>query len=198
LPVLRELRTKYPEVTFSLRAGNSASIYEALARYDIDIGILADLKLGDKRYHVQLLRRDDIVLLVSRDHRLAERDIVSYAEFADETVIIREQGSTMRSIFLNALMAADIRAPKSLDIGSREASKEAVACGFGVAPVLHSEAGEDERCAVVRIAPPPPALDEFVACPRDLVRSPLIRAFLDAASLVSEKLEIRKEARAAA
>lgn len=197
LPVLRELRTKHPDVTFSLRVGNSSSIYDALARYDIDVGILADLKPGDRKFHIQFLRRDDIALLVNLEHLFAEREFVSYADLAHETIIIREQGSVTRSTFLSALIAEDLSMPQFLDIESREAVKEAVACGFGIAPLLRSEAGEDKRCTLVRIAPPAPSFDEYVACPRDLIRTPLIKAFLEAASVVSAQLEALKTARMA-
>ncbi|RDJ20623.1 LysR family transcriptional regulator [Bosea caraganae] len=195
-PVLRELGTKYPDVTFSLRSGNSTSIYDALARYDIDVGILADLKPGDRKFHIQFLRRDDIVLLVNRDHPFAAKAFVSYAELAHETIILREQGSVTRSTFLSALIAEDHSMPRFLEIETREATKEAVACGFGIAPLLRSEAGEDERCTLVRIAPLAPGFDEYVACPRDLIRTPLIKAFLDAASTVSAQLDMLKAARA--
>jgi aminoethylphosphonate catabolism LysR family transcriptional regulator len=188
LPVLQELRMKYPDVTFSLSTGNSAMIYDALARYDIDVGIMADLKPGDKKYHIQFLRRDDIVLLVNRGHLLAKRKFVRYSDLKDETIILREQGSATRNTFISAVQAADLRVSRFLDIESREATKEAVACGFGIAPLLQSEAGDDDRCVVVPILPHPPWFDEYVACARDLVRTPLIRAFLDAASVVSRRL----------
>jgi len=194
LPILQELKTKYPDVTFTLSAGNSTAIYDALARYDIDIGILADVKPGNPKYHVQFLRRDDIVLLVNREHVLAKRQFVSYSELKDETIVIREQGSATRSIFMSAMIAADLSMPRFLDVETREATKEAVACGFGIAPVLLSEVGDDSRCTVIRIMPHPPGFDEYVACSRDLVRTPLIKAFLEAASVVSRRFGEEKAA----
>jgi aminoethylphosphonate catabolism LysR family transcriptional regulator len=151
LPILQQLKTQHPNVTFSLRAGNSTEILDALTRYDIDVGIMADLKPGDKKLHIQFLRRDDVVLLVKRDHRLAGHAFVTYAELADETIIIREQGSVTRSTFVNALLAEDIGMPRFLDIETREATKEAVAYGLGIAPLLRSEAGEDRRWSVPAI-----------------------------------------------
>ncbi|TCR62569.1 LysR substrate-binding domain-containing protein [Bosea sp. BK604] len=195
LPILQELRTKHPEVTFSLRAGNSSEILDALTRYDIDVGIMADLKPGDKKLHIQFLRRDDIVLLVKHDHRLARRDFATYADLVDETLIIREQGSVTRSVFVSALMAEDLSMPRFLDIESREATKEAVACGFGIAPLLHSETGEDKRWTVVRLAPPAPGFDEYVACPQDLIRTPLIKAFLEIANMISATFEASRPVR---
>lgn len=189
LPILQDLRIKYPDVTFSLTAGNSASVYDALARYDIDIGVMADLKPGDKKYHIQFLRRDDVVLLVNRDHPLAKRGAVSYSELANETIIMRERGSVTRSTFMSTVMAADLSMPRVMDIESREATKEAVACGFGISPILLSEAGGDDRCVVVRITPDPPRFNEYVACLRDLVRAPVVKAFLDTAAAVSRRLE---------
>lgn len=195
LPILQELTAKHPEVTFSLRAGNSAQVLDALTRYDIDVGIMADLKAGDQKFHIQFLRRDDIVLLVKSDHRLADREFVTYADLSQETIIIREQGSVTRSTFVNALLAEDLSMPRFLDIETREATKEAVACGLGIAPLLRSEAGEDKRWVVVAMAPPAPGFDEYVACQRDLVRTPLIRAFLDVASNISVAFEASRQPR---
>lgn len=197
LSILEQFRTTYPDVTFSMTGGNSASVYEALCRYDIDIGVLAGMKLGDTRHHIQLLRRDDVVLLVGRAHPLAHRGIVTLSELAHETIIIREQGSTTRSIFLSAMMAADAGMPRLLVIETREATKEAVARGFGVAPVLRFGAGADDRCAMVRIVPTPPSFEEFVACPRDVAGNPLIRSFLEAADVVAGQHEKLRQRRAA-
>jgi DNA-binding transcriptional LysR family regulator len=79
--------------------------------------------------------------------------------------------------------------PRFLDIETREATKEAVAYGLGIAPLLRSEAGEDRRWSVVPLAAPAPGFDEYVACPRDLVRTPLIKAFLEAANVISATFE---------
>lgn len=189
MPILQHLKIDHPDITFSLRVGNSATIYEAMSRYEIDVAILANLRIGDHKHHIQFLRRDDVVLLVNKDHALAERGSVDFSEIRDETVLIREEGSATRGIFLDAAATAEIQMTHLVEMGSREATKEAVAFGFGIAPLLHSEAGRDDRCTVVRLSSPVPRFDEFVACSKTMKRLPLVKAFLDAASVVSRMLE---------
>ncbi|WP_338664823.1 LysR substrate-binding domain-containing protein [Pararoseomonas sp. SCSIO 73927] len=190
MPILQKLKNIHPEVTFSLRFGNSTAIHRAMLRYEIDIGVLANIKVGDARLHVQFLRRDEIVLLMKHDHALAHRARVTYQDLQNETLIIREEGSTTRSTFLDAAAAADHPLTRFVEMESREAAKEAVACGIGIAPVLRSEAGQDQRCRIVSIVAPAPHFDEFVACPADLQRMPVVRSFLEIAAVVAAELAV--------
>jgi LysR family transcriptional regulator, low CO2-responsive transcriptional regulator len=189
LPVLRELEARHPHITYGVRSGNSTVIRDALLRGDIDVGITTNPALADTKTYTQFFRRDDVVLLVHRDHRLAECEFVPPSELADETIIARELGSMTLQTFLHALAAVDINDPHLIMMETREATREAVARGFGVSPELRSMAGRDERYSIRRLGPSAPTLDMYVACPRSTVREPLIRAFLDAAHVVSESLE---------
>ncbi|EHL96330.1 hypothetical protein HMPREF9946_04798 [Acetobacteraceae bacterium AT-5844] len=78
MPILQKLKGIHPEVAFSLRFGNSAAVLRSMQRYEVDIGILANLRVGDARLHIQFLRRDEVVLLMRCDHPLARRASVTY------------------------------------------------------------------------------------------------------------------------
>jgi DNA-binding transcriptional LysR family regulator len=98
---------------------------------------------------------------------------------------------------VNALLAEDLSMPRFLDSETREATKEAVACGLGIAPLLRLEVGEDKRWVMVAMAPPAPGVDEYVACRPDPAWTPLIRAFLDVASNISVAFEASRQPRRA-
>ena len=187
-PILTLLRDNFPDVTFSLASGNSTTIFSKLARYEIDIAIMANIKAGDSRFHEEFLRRDQIVIYMRQDHPLAGEKAIDYASLASETVIIRETGSVTREVFLAALSSARVKEPRLLEIESREAIKEAVASGFGVAPLLSSEIGFDSRCVALPIAPRPPVFDEYLVCSRDAVRSPLVKAFFGASQTARKQM----------
>ena len=188
LPVLRELEAHHPHITYGVRSGNSTVIRDALLRGDIDVGITTTPALAGTKTYTQFFRRDEVVLLVNFDHRLAEREFVPPSELADETIIARERGSMTLQTFLHALAAVDINDPHLIMMETREATQEAVARGFGVSPELRSMAGRDERYSIRRLGPSAPTLDMYVACPTSTMREPLIRAFLDAAHVASESL----------
>jgi aminoethylphosphonate catabolism LysR family transcriptional regulator len=189
LPILAVLRERFPEVTFSLGTGNSATIFAKLSRYEFDIAVAANIRAGDARFHEQFLRRDEIVIYLRKDHALASGPAISYADLVGERLIIREKGSVTRDVFLAAMATAEVGEARMIEIESREAIKEAVAYGFGIAPVLRSEVGHDDRCVALPITPQAPVFDEFVVCSRDLIRSPLVKAFLEAAQAFATKLE---------
>lgn len=189
LPVLRELKARYPNITYDVRIGNSTVIRDALLRGDIDVGITTSLDVSDARTHAQFFRRDEVVLLVHRDHPLAERDVVGYQDIVGETIIAREHGSMTRHTFLRALADVDVVDPQLVTMETRELTKAAVAHGFGVSPELRSMAGGDGPYLIRRIGPAVRTLDMFAACPRVTAREPPIQAFLEAAAVVSRSFE---------
>lgn len=193
LPVLRELKGRFPNITYDVRIGNSTVIRDALRRGDIDVGITTNLDVRDATTHAQFFRRDEVVLLVHRDHHLAQREAVEYQEIAGETIIAREQGSMTRYTFLRALADVDVVDPNLVTMETRELTKAAVAHGFGVSPELRSMAGGDGPYLIRPIGPKVRTLDMFAACPRVTAREPLVQAFLEAAEVVSRSLRAAQD-----
>jgi DNA-binding transcriptional LysR family regulator len=82
-------------------------------------------------------------LIVGSHHRFAaSKTPVDGAALASETLIVREPGSGSREIVTRALADHGIEPQRTLEIGSTEAIKQAVAAGLGVSIVSRSAVGD--------------------------------------------------------
>lgn len=178
IPLLKPFAARYPAIRFSLTFGNTSEAIAAIHNRSCDVAVLPDLA-PDPRIHQVPLRRDRLVLSVARAHPWARRKSVGLAELAGERMVLREPGSTTRALLEAALSAAGISLGETLDIGSREAVREAVAAELGAGVVLASEFGHDTR--LVRIALGGPLIEstEFAACLRDRLSVRAVAAFFD-------------------
>ena len=78
-----------------------------------------------------------------------------------------------------AIAAAGVGVGEILEIGSREAIREAVAAGLGIGIVAQSEFGDDVRLKAIELAGERIKSIEYVACLNDRRTTPLVKAFLD-------------------
>ena len=95
------------------------------------------------------------------------------------------------------MMKAGVSVGEILEIGSREAIKEAVAAGLGVGIIAESELGDDLRLKALPFEGKPITSTEYVACLQERKASPLVKAFLEqvmrpGVAFAYEKTGIRK------
>jgi len=69
----------------------------------------------------------------------------------NERIILREEGSATREAFEQLLIQAGLNLKETQIIVSREANKEAVACGLGISVVRNLETGKNPRLVRLRI-----------------------------------------------
>ena len=177
-PLLAAFHRRYPGVQASLAIGNADAVRTDLLDYAADIAALAEAP-DDPRLHAVPCGRHRIVAMVPRDHPWVRRRQVRLADFADGPMVLREAGSVTRRLFEAALAKAGIRPTIVMEIESREAVREAVAAGIGVAVVSEAELGADRRLAMVRVVGAGLETREFVVCLAERRRVAVVRAFLD-------------------
>ena len=110
------------------------------------------------------------------------------AELASQRLLLREPTSNTRQTFDAAMAKASIVLGEVLEIGSREAIKEAVAAGLGVGIIAQSELGDDLRLKALPFEGQQIISTEFVACLQERKGSPLVKAFL---AVVKETADVK-------
>ena len=93
-------------------------------------------------------------------------------------MVVREPGSTTRSVFEAALDRAGVRVNPIMEIGSRESIREAVACGIGIGVVSDIAYIPDARLRPLPVTDLDAHSYCHVICLRDRLRSRLVVAFL--------------------
>lgn len=169
---------RYPGIRLSLAIGNSEQLLADLHEHRADLAVLANIP-EDPRIHAFPFRKDRLIAFVERGHEWAGRDAIALEELAGRRLVLREVGSTTRRLFETAMARRGLALGEALEVGSREASREAVAAGLGVGIVSESEFGEDRRLVPLRIQAEELEMTEYVACLAERRDLSLVRAFLE-------------------
>jgi len=173
-------RRKFPQVAVSIRIGNSAEVFSDLENYVIDVGVLARFHdaPGFETLHYA---RHALILFVALDHPFARRASVSLQELQDQPLLQREEGSSTRRALEGVLKDAGVTPRLAMEIGSREALREAAARGIGIGVVSEAEFIPDARLRPVRIEGDPAFTETHLYCLRERRESLLLDSFFSVA-----------------
>ncbi len=169
---------RFPGVQMSVRVGNSEAVLSALLDYRTDIGVLAQYA-DDPRFHSVPFSRHPIVIFVHRSHRFARRTSIRAAELEGEGMVLREVGSTTRKAFDEAMKRAVVSTRVVMEIGSREAVREAVIQRLGVGIVSDIGFIPDPALRKVMVADADMCTHAHVVCLKERREARLVREFLD-------------------
>lgn len=148
--MLAAFNQAYPGIELAVKIGNSTEVLDDLASYRCDVAVLAYIDEDDRLLTIPY-RRHPVALFVRRDHRFADRSSIRLTELESEPMIVRELGSTTRRAFENALARTNTKPRLVMEIGSREAVREAVIRGLGISYVSEAEFVPDENLRLIPI-----------------------------------------------
>ncbi len=175
LPFIQAIRTELPSVSVSVSTGNSAFVRQALLDYQAEIGVLSEHE-ADQRFTVLATKQHAVILMIPADHPWAGRSSVDIAELEGVSMVLREKGSATRRRFEEALSAAKVAPEIVLEIGSREAVREAVATGIGLGVIQEPEFGHDPRLVKAAIKEAGIIANEYIVCLTERQNSWLLSA----------------------
>lgn len=170
-------RRDYPQIDVSIRIGNSASVLADLENYVTDVGVLAGLH-DDPAFVAQLYARHPVILFAHVNHPFARHDEVRLQALQGQPLLRREQGSTTRVALERELDKADVTPRIAMEIGSREALREAAIRGIGIGVVSEAEYIADPRLKVIRISGDPVCTETYLYYLAERRSSQVIASFL--------------------
>ena len=135
---------RYPGVRVAMRLGNATRVLAELREGRTDVAVL-NLIEHDRDLFSRPLLRDGLVAFVATRYPWADRREVALEELGSAPLILREPGSATRALLADALAAAGLVPRVALELGSREAVREAVLAGLGVGVVFARELVQDPR-----------------------------------------------------
>jgi LysR family transcriptional regulator, low CO2-responsive transcriptional regulator len=167
---------RHPGVRIAVRIGNAARVRAELHEAQTDLAVL-NLIEPDPALHSQALYDDRIVAFVPRGHVFARRRRIGLGELAAAPLILREPGSATRALLLQAMTRARLAPRIALELGSREAVREAVLAGLGVGAVFAKELVRDPRLRAVGVDSPGLGATVSLACLPERRELRAVRAF---------------------
>ncbi|HEX7064789.1 MAG TPA: LysR family transcriptional regulator [Bacillales bacterium] len=129
--LIARLRGKYPLIRPTIFIGNTRLVAEKVGGRQLDIGIVEG-DVHHSRIYTEPLANDYMVIVVHTGHRLAGRESVSFSDMADETWIVREEGSGTREMTERMFKDHDFRPGSVMEFGSTQVIKESVEAGLGI------------------------------------------------------------------
>ncbi|MDR7577562.1 MAG: LysR family transcriptional regulator [Armatimonadota bacterium] len=140
-PLLARVREQAPEAEITLEILPTRRVYEKLLRNELDVGVVGDGMRHESIVHFPYYT-DQLVVIASPDHPLAQRRDVTAAELVRQRLVMRERGSGTREAAERAFRSLGLVPTPAMELQGNEAVVRAVAAGLGVG-VISRLAAED-------------------------------------------------------
>ena len=176
-PMVRLFRDRHPEVRVAVSMGDSRQVVARVLDLQADLGVLLHA-VDDERVHCVPFRRQPLVVFAPAAHPLACRGGLGVGDLEGMEFVLREDGSRTRQIFEAGLAAAGVSVRCSVEMGSREAVREAVAQGLGLGVVARTAFVPDTRVVALDIEGLSLHTHAHVICLRERCAAALVAAFL--------------------
>lgn len=176
-PMVARFRQRHPKVRVAVAIGDSRAVAARVLDQQDDLGVLLHA-VDDPRVHCLPYRRQPLIVFAPAGHALVRRPSLSLQDLQGFEFVLREEGSRTRQTFLAGLAAAGVSIRTSVEMGSREAVREAVAQGLGLGVVAQTAFVPDPRLAVLDLGAMAMHTHVHVICLRDRRDATLIASFL--------------------
>ncbi len=177
LPMVQRYRALFPKIRLAVSVGDSRQIVEKILDHRDDVGALLHA-VDDERVHCVPYRRQALIVFAAATHPLASLRDMALSDLEGQEFVMREHGSQTRSVFEAGLAAVGVRVRSSVEMGSREAVREAVAQGLGLGVVAETAFVPDTRLMVLPIRDMQLSTHVHVICLAERRSAPLIAGFL--------------------
>jgi len=156
--VLARFQERFPQVQVRVQVTNTQQVLQQVERGQVHIGLVGACN-DSPQLEFRGFGWDRLVLVVSPQHPLAMRTVVSLRELIKHRLIVREAGSGSRQCLEQALRRAGLSLDdweSVMELGSNLAIKEAVQRGLGIAIVSQYvvrdwvESGQLAQVAIAR------------------------------------------------
>ncbi|MFD1881295.1 LysR family transcriptional regulator [Paracoccus pacificus] len=169
--VIREFTDEYPSIRFRIVDAGANEVLQSVINREVDFGITL-LGAKDPEVIFEPLIEEPFYLACRRDHPLASRDEVTWAELADHRFITVGRASGNRLIMDLALASAPIRPRPSYEVQHLSTSLGLVEAGLGVAALPRMSLPTDPHPLIAAVPLKAPTVNRTVG----VVRAPQAKA----------------------
>lgn len=182
LPALMQrCRAEYPDVRLIFRPLPARDLVPGLRAGQVDVAFDPDERAEIADLHVEPLVVEPLAILAAPGHPLGTSVGVRPSDFADETLLLTEDGCPYRTRFLALLGEAGVASQTRFEFGSVEAIKQCVLAGMGVAvlpTMMVASELADGRLVALPWRGPALTMAMQLAWHRDRWLSPAMRAVI--------------------
>lgn len=129
--LLAKFIQKHPKIKVSLNVANRDSVIKLLADNSADLAIMGQPPEGADTLS-QPFMQNPLVVIAALNHPLAEVRNIKPSQLAQETFLLREQGSGTRGVVERYFASHHLKLPTHMEMDTNEAIKQSVQAGMGL------------------------------------------------------------------
>ncbi|MGG0413846.1 LysR family transcriptional regulator [Peribacillus simplex] len=149
--LLIDLQEDYPELELQVVIGNTEEIVQAVRLYKVDIGLIEG-QTNEKELSVHPFMQDELFIVSSNNHELANKDEVEITDLHDQAWVTREVGSGTREYLNHVIRSNGLKIKSILTISSNQGIKETlIKNGAGLALLSRSVIERDVHNKILSI-----------------------------------------------
>ena len=145
--LLAEFQRENPRAHLTLIIGNTEHILDAVEKQKFALGFIEG-PARSRDVKTEPFLEDELVLIASTAHELAQRNLISSTELTSTPLVMRERGSGTRHVIEMALERQGVKRSSLqvvMELDSAEAIKSAVEAGLGIGFISRWAIAKDLR-----------------------------------------------------
>ena len=157
----KKFKLRYPRVSLNIVRAERTKTIEMVLNREVEFGVVS-LPVKDLRLHIEVIHRDELVLVVPAGHQLASFDSLSLQQLAKQGLLVPKQGrrrEALDQIFLQNKLSPHI----TMELDSNELLKRLIVAEVGIGFLPRINILDELKQGILRAIPV-----EGVQLPRDL------------------------------
>lgn len=134
--ILVRFTARHPDVRLLVRTGHSEEIVDLVARGEVDLGIVRQLR--DPRVSRRPLYDDELVLVAGGSHHFGDRAFIGLPELAEARLILFDRTSSYYELTNAFFREAGVAPSGVIELDNIDAAKQMVGQGLGIALLPHT------------------------------------------------------------
>ena len=140
--LLTDLQKDYPDLELQVNIGNTEEIVQSVRLFQVDIGLIEG-QTNEKELSVHPFLQDELFIISSNDHKLANKNDVTISDLQNQSWITRESGSGTGEYLNHVIRSNGLKVKSLLTISSNQGIKETVINGMGLSLLSRSVIARD-------------------------------------------------------
>ncbi|HEX3438234.1 MAG TPA: LysR family transcriptional regulator [Pseudacidobacterium sp.] len=146
--VFAQFKKQYTRVNLSIVRADRSKTLEAVLNREVDFGIVS-LPIKDARLLIDVIHKDELVLVVPKSHPLATREQIKFAELLQYPLLLPKHGRQREQID-DIFRAQDVHPRVAMEVDSSELLKRLIGAGLGMGFLPRSNVRDDERAGLLK------------------------------------------------
>jgi DNA-binding transcriptional LysR family regulator len=151
--VLHDFHHTYPQLELKVSEGSTSELLRLLSQGELDMAVVT-ATVAHRGLRITELFSEELVVVVAREHHLAQRESVTIRELRGERFLLYSPGGYVRDATLQACRAAKFAPKVALDSGSMELLLRLAEAGLGVAIIPPLALTGSEQLARLKLREP--------------------------------------------